>query len=88
MITAVDINVLMDVFRNDPVFGTSSANALRQCIQEGRVVICDVVWAELAAVFPTTKAFEAAMEKLPVDFLPMEQESAVLAGEMWRHYRA
>lgn len=88
MITAVDTNVLIDVFRNDPKFGAASAKALRQCIQEGSIVICDVVWAELAAVFPSTKAFEDAIGKIPVDFSAMEQESAVLAGEIWRHYRA
>ncbi len=88
MITAVDTNVLIDIFRNDPMFGAASAKALRQCIQEGSIMICDVVWAELAAVFPSTKAFEEAIGKLPVDFSSLDRESAVLAGEMWRHYRA
>lgn len=88
MITAVDTSVLIDVFRNDPKFGTASADALRRCIREGRIVVCDAVYAELAAVFPSPLAFQTAMHKLPIDFLPMERDSAALAGEMWRKYRS
>lgn len=87
MITALDTSVLIDVFRNDPQFGSASANALRRCVQEGRIVMCDVVCAELAAVFPSTKAFEEAVGNLGIDFLPMERDSAVMAGELWRQHR-
>lgn len=87
MITAVDTNVLIDVFINDPEFGSASAEALRQCIKEGQLVTCEIVLAELAAVFPSRRAFEETIKKLPIDFLPSESDSAVLAGEMWRQYR-
>jgi predicted nucleic acid-binding protein len=49
---------------------------------------CDVVWAELAAVFPSKRASEEALSVLSAEFLPMEQKSAALAGEMWRQYRS
>ncbi len=87
MITAVDTSVLIDVFLNDREFGMASAESLRRCIKEGRLVICEVVLAELAAVFPSTRAFEDAIGKLPLDFLPSERACSVLAGEMWRQYR-
>ncbi len=87
MITAVDTNVLVDVLQGDPKFGTLSSQALRRCIQEGLVVVCDVVWAELAAVFPSTKQFEEMLGVLPIVFSPIGQESAALAGDMWRQYR-
>jgi hypothetical protein len=45
VITAVDTNVLLDVFTKDAVFGGRSASALRRCIAEGSLVACDVVWA-------------------------------------------
>jgi hypothetical protein len=84
----VDTNVLIDVFRNDPKYSAVSAEALRHCIGEGRIVLCEVVYAELAAVFPSARAFEEAIGKLPFDFLPIDRDSAVLAGAMWRRYRA
>lgn len=88
MITAVDTSVLIDVFRNDPKYGTLSANALRRCIQEGQIVACDIVWAELAAVFTSRKAFDEAMRILLIEFSPMDPEAASLAGQMWRQYRS
>jgi len=88
VITAVDTSVLIDVFRNDPTYGALSAEALRRCIREGRVVACDVVWAELAAVFPSRKTFENAVGILPVEFSPVDRTAASLAGEMWRQYRS
>ena len=51
-------------------------------------MLCEVVMAELAAVFPSTRTFEDAIKKLPIDFLPTDRDSAVFAGEMWRQYRA
>jgi predicted nucleic acid-binding protein len=88
MITAVDTNVLVDVFRDDPDYSRCSAGALRRCIHEGRLVVCDIVWAELAALFPSREALEQQMERLGVDLLPVQQDAASLAGELWRAYRA
>ncbi len=88
MITAVDTNVLVDVFRDDPEHCRPSSEALRRCIQEGRLVVCDIVWAELAALFPSKASLEEQMARLGVDFLAMEHEAASLAGEYWRRYRS
>ncbi|MCX5768791.1 MAG: type II toxin-antitoxin system VapC family toxin [Candidatus Hydrogenedentes bacterium] len=88
MITAVDTNVLIDVFRDDPSFAEVSSNQLRRCTREGRLVACDIVWAELAALFPSRKMLEQQMERLAINFLPVQHEAACLAGEIWRRYRA
>ncbi len=87
MITAIDTNVLIDVFRNDPKNGQPSANALRRCIQEGRLVVCDVVWAELSSLFPTREMLEDKMNRLGIVYSSVECESATLAGELWKQYR-
>lgn len=86
MITAVDTNVLVDILRADPHFGPSALDALRRCTQEGRVVACDVVWAELTAFFPSKKSFEDALTDLPIVFSPVDLTAATLTGEMWRQY--
>jgi predicted nucleic acid-binding protein len=87
MITAVDTNVLIDVFRADPKYCDTSAQALRQCIREGKLVACDIVWAELAALFPSSDTLVSRMTILGVAFLPMTCEAATLAGTLWRQYR-
>ena len=72
MITAVDTSVLVDVFVADPAFGLRSHEALAACLTEGRVVASEIVWAELAAVFPAAAAAAAAMERLGIDFAALD----------------
>lgn len=87
MITAVDTNVLVDVFGADPTFGARSADALRRCSTEGRLVACEVVWTEVASVFPSAKAAGDALGTLEIDFDPVSPATALAAGEVWRAYR-
>lgn len=87
MITAVDTNVLLDVFAADSRFGPPSRAALERCIAEGALVACEVVWAETAAAFPEPEAAVAALAALGVDFDPVAEEAAVAGGTAWRSYR-
>ena len=87
MITAVDTNVLIDVFAADPEHGAASAEALRRCLREGSLVACDVVWAETRAVFPDEAAFADAMGALGIRFVAIEEPSARAAGAVWKAYR-
>jgi predicted nucleic acid-binding protein len=88
MITAVDTNVLLDVFGADPDFGPRSADALRACLREGRLVACEVVWAETAVFFPSTSAARDSLERLGVAFSPLDLETALAASAAWRKHRA
>lgn len=88
MITAVDTSVLLDVFGADPVFGPRSAQALRSCLREGRLVACEVVWAEVASVFPSSALAREAIDRLAVEFDPIDQDAALAAASAWKVYRA
>lgn len=88
MITAVDTNVLLDVFGDDPRYREGSLAALRQALREGEIVACDVVWAEVAAVFPDGASAVAAMEAIPVAYSPLTRAAALRAGDAWRAYRS
>jgi predicted nucleic acid-binding protein len=87
VITAVDTSVLLDVFGADPKFGPSSAAALRNCLSEGGVVACEVVWAETGASFAATADADAALRALRVDFSALDAPTALAAGETWCAYR-
>ena len=87
MITAVDTNVLIDVFAADPTFGQASAKAVRRCLEEGALVACAVVWAETATAFPEQRLFLDAMQTLGVGYSNCGPESALLAAAAWRRYR-
>jgi predicted nucleic acid-binding protein len=87
VITAVDTNVLLDVFGADPTFGAGSAAALTQCIAEGSVIACDVVWAETGASFPAPASAAAALARLRIDFSPLNAAISLTVGRAWREYR-
>lgn len=87
MITAVDTNVLLDVFSADPAHGEQSLRALADCLDGGSVLACDVVWAEISAAFRTRAATEAAMSQTGVALAPLEVAAASDAGRAWRLYR-
>ncbi len=87
MITAVDTNVLIDIFCDDPIFGQRSASSLRHCLNEGKIVICDVVLAETATVFNDLRILRNAQKTLPLSFSSMTEESALYAAKIWQSYR-
>lgn len=88
MITAVDTNVLIDIFGADPRFGAASAAALRRCLNEGSVVACDVVWSETRSAFPSDTAFVSALGALGVAFSAPHESAATAAGVAWKKYRS
>lgn len=87
MITAVDTNVLIDVFGADATFGRSSQMALRESLRLGGLVACDVVWAEVSAAFEAAIVARGAMDRISVQFDSVSQDAALAAGEAWRKYR-
>ncbi|MBN1656448.1 MAG: type II toxin-antitoxin system VapC family toxin [Deltaproteobacteria bacterium] len=88
MITAVDTNILLDVFSADKKFGHRSREALRQCTREGQIVACEVVWAETAVFFPSFEIFTRAMDRLGIGFSSIDERTALAAAAAWKIYRA
>jgi predicted nucleic acid-binding protein len=87
VITAVDTNVLLDVFGADPTFGLRSKDALRMCAAQGALVACDAVWSEVAAAFESAKALQLVMQRLGVKFDAVTPDTALAAGTEWGRYR-
>lgn len=87
MITLIDTNILLDIFRGDPKFGQVSSEALKQCLAEGAIQACDIVWVETATAFPDQKASKKAMETLGIEFSSILEPTALLAADVWRKYR-
>jgi predicted nucleic acid-binding protein len=87
VITAVDTNVLLDVFRADPTFGEASRRALRTASQNGALIASEVVWAETVASFSSEERATEMLERLRVRFVPSDRASTSAAGAAWRAYR-
>jgi len=88
MITAVDSSVLLDIFSADAAFGPRSRVALESCGDAGRLICCEVVWAEVSAGFPDHATVDAAMARVGVEFEAMDEWCASAAGSAWRAYRS
>ncbi len=87
MITAVDTSVLLDVFLPDPKFEDASAGALRLADAEGSLVLCEIVYAELASQFPRREMLDQALESLDIRFEAVDRKVGFAAGRAFRAYR-
>lgn len=89
MITAVDTNVLLDLFTADRKHGVASREAIRDALAQGSLVASPVVWAEVATFFePDPSVARQAMDALGVRFEQHTIEAALIAAESWQAYRA
>lgn len=86
MTYAVDSNVLLDVFTNDPTFADASIAALSRAAESGSLIACEVVFAETSSTFPNEEAFRLQMEACGIRFSPMSETAARKAGAMWRTF--
>ena len=87
MKTAVDTSVLIDVFTGSAEQGAASGIALREAFYAGRLVACDVVWAEVRAHFPSAETFRDAIHPLRLQCDAVSDSAAELAGRLWREHR-
>lgn len=87
MITAVDTNVLVDVFLADKKFGNSSAEALRASLHRGSVIICGVVLVETLPLFASPDEFQKAMTQLGIKTNTISIESFIAAASAWKAYK-
>ena len=87
MITAVDTSALLAVLKDEPD-GPAWVELLIAARQEGPLVACEIVAAEVAPAFPTLAAMTQALRKLGVGLVPSSLECAWLAGQVFLGYRA
>ena len=88
MITAVDTNVLLDVFVPDDRHGPRSRDWLSTAYDAGALVICDVVYAELAGSAADRSSLDSALREIGVALSPIDSSMAYEAGLRWKLYRA
>jgi predicted nucleic acid-binding protein len=87
MITAIDTNILLDIFLPDKKFATKSATLLKLAYDEGALIICDIVYAELVPQFEERQRLDDTLRKINVSLSSTDTDIAFLAGERWNLYR-
>ncbi len=87
MITALDTNVLLDIWVPDPVFGEKSWRAVMAADERGGLDICEVDYSELAPRFATQAEFDRMLDDLDIKVMPVPRMAAFQAGHAWDRYR-
>ena len=83
----VDANVLIDVLTEDPVWYAWSADALTEAADRARLVINQVVYAELSVHAPTMGALDVALPSDRYERESLPWDAGFLAGTAYRTYR-
>src|SRR5262249_51929409 len=81
-----DTNVLLDVLIPNESFYTASAEALERSAA-GLLVICDVVYAELAIHFDEQSECDDFLASNEIRVQTLTREAHYLASRAWRMYR-
>jgi predicted nucleic acid-binding protein len=87
MISAIDTNILLDVFLPDKRFAAGSGMLLKLGYDEGALIICDIVYAELVPQFGNRRKLDDTLATINVSLSSSDVDIAFLAGERWGHYR-
>ena len=88
MITSVDTNVLLDLFRSDSPHHTQSRQWLMDAYDRGAIIACDVVYAELVPAFDSRSLLDRALQDMGAALSPIDSSICYEAGSRWRQYRA
>ena len=84
---ALDTSVLLTVFNQEP--GAEDwMEILIQARRQGLLVLCEVVYAEVAPAFESRAELDKVLADLGAQLDPLGAESAWLAGQTFKRYRA
>ena len=86
MITSVDTNVLLDLFRTDSPYHSQSRGWLREAYGKGAIVVCDLVYAELVPAFVDRSSLDRALNGIGAALSPVDSSMAYEAGLQWKRY--
>jgi len=71
----------------DKRFAEQSARLLKLAYDEGALIICEIVYAELVPQFSDRHTLDSALANLNMAVLSSNTDIAFLAGERWGQYR-
>lgn len=86
--TLVDTNVFLDLFSTDPVWHEWSGMELDRAAIQGRILINDMIYAELSVRSATIEILDAVLDRMNVVRVAMPKQALFLAGKTYQRYRS
>ena len=83
----VDSNVLLDIFKADPIWCDWSLAALADAMTVGQVGINQLVYAEISVSFATLAELDEVLAKLQIERIDLPWDAAQLAATAFIAYR-
>ena len=87
MITAVDTNVLIDLFLSDSEHNEQARQWLREAYDAGAILVCDIVYSELVPLFRSRAQLDDTLRALGATPSGIDTDVAFEAGARWELYR-
>lgn len=87
MISAVDTNILLDIIIPNQSFLKSSLEKLESTARKSRIIICEIVYSELASQFQTHSELNTFLNDTHIEIVWSNNESLFLASRLWLKYR-
>lgn len=86
--TLVDTNIFLDLITNDRDWSEWSIDRLGSAMSAGRLIINDVIYAELSIRFDDVETLDAMLADFRVVIEPMSRPALFDAGKAFQRYRA
>ena len=86
MNTAVDSSVLFALFNKEDEWEAWNV-LLRTALSDGQLLVCPIVFAEVAMGFPSDEVCSQALLSLGMEFSTISPRAAWLAGHTFARYR-
>ncbi len=83
----VDTNIILDVLSGDPNWAEWSDAQLKACAARDRLVINDIVFAELSVGYDRIEELDDVLEIMGLPMAPIPRPALFLAGQAFKRYR-
>ena len=86
MTTAVDTNILLDILLADKNYFIDSKSVIDTCLEQGQLIISEVVYAELACQFTSDIELKEFLVDTSLKLVHSGEHVLCLAGARWKGY--
>ena len=86
MISAIDTNVLLDILLPDAIHVDASKKLMDGAYEEGGLIICEVVYSELAGHFGRGDDLDTFLSHTGIRLVPSDRISLHAAAVAWQNY--